>query len=266
MNMNNVASEISFPTYSDDDTSSLFDLYTMLQNYHSSQGDPIYAIHSREMSNPSSGELHAIDYLLGDILNGKFDDAISDYGDAGEVSDEDVDDYLVAESWQPTIQRMISEVEYTPNDEIYDEFAEVPPEMNPQATRTAKLAGMIKNRITGSFDDDKLAILQEVKSLCSDFELDFETQTQDEDHISVALVSRTEDVVGQITVDDGAAFGYTLSGGIGGPDGLDVDLFELVPSDEGMGAQRSVSTLHQVLEAVDAIAWGVYDSASLAGA
>jgi len=114
-----------FPIYTDDEGADLFDLRDMLQQYHSGQWDPIYAIQSRDMVDPSRDELIAITELLEDISRGEYDDVINEYESQVEDPEnrEDKDDWMVASSWLSIVQRMLSTEpefmeEYNLSDEI----------------------------------------------------------------------------------------------------------------------------------------------------
>jgi len=96
-----------FPMYTDDEGSTLFDLRDMLQLYYAGMGDPLYAIQSRDMVDPSEDEFLAIQSLLSDIIDGKYDDVIEEES----IEEDRQGDYMLAESWLPTINRLVSENE-----------------------------------------------------------------------------------------------------------------------------------------------------------
>jgi len=147
---------------------------------------------------------------------------------------------------------------------IYDEFDEDIARADPKTQRTSKLATILANRIVGSFEDDKSSIIDAAQYISNDLELDVDVQENDEDTLSLAFSSRKYDTVGQITIypaDDG---GYSASGGIGGIGDfkyLDIDLFDLVESPSDGGKQQHLPTLEQVIEGVNAVAWGAFDPA-----
>jgi len=72
----------------------VFDLFKLLSEYHGGQGDPVYAMQSREsMHNISLEELEAVESLLDDI------------GSDSKALPEDIS---ICESWLPEVQKIIN--------------------------------------------------------------------------------------------------------------------------------------------------------------
>jgi len=110
----------------------LFALFTLLSEYHGGQGDPVYAVQSRESKdNISLGELDAVESLLEDIDNGKYmpgyphgqlapGDSPMGLQESEEYEAEQgaaANDMSIAQSWLPVIREVISE-----NSPVEEEF------------------------------------------------------------------------------------------------------------------------------------------------
>jgi len=119
----------------------IFDLFEMLGEYHNGQGDPIYAVQSRQSRhNISLDEMDAIESLLEDIAEGAYipgyphgqlapEDApmgIQEEEEYGEEGDRALIDVDIAKSWLPVIKRIIisekSHEEEEKEFEIYETY------------------------------------------------------------------------------------------------------------------------------------------------
>ena len=114
--------DLSLPDYAGEHD--IFELFKLLSEYHGGQGDPIYAVQSRESKdNISLDELEAIERLLEDIDNGKYmpgyphgqlapGDSPMGLQESEEYEEEQSSaskDMSIAESWLPVIREIISE-------------------------------------------------------------------------------------------------------------------------------------------------------------
>ena len=91
------------PDYSNE--SSIFDLYELLENWHSGQWDPIYAVQSRrDPENVYYTELVEIRRLLGSII------AIPEIRKKQQVfivTEAEYQDIETSEAWLPTIDKLV---------------------------------------------------------------------------------------------------------------------------------------------------------------
>jgi hypothetical protein len=109
--------DIELPDYADNDGVDIITFFDMMQNYHSGQWDPVYAFTSRRRGDDLSlEELRAAKTVLEEIISGKFGEEALNV----ENENEGYSDMEVAESWLPTIARLISENEYRDEEEEKD--------------------------------------------------------------------------------------------------------------------------------------------------